>query len=1025
MRSMRFVAGLALRRFRSRGGSGLAASLGVAAAAAVLAAILVGTTVARDRSVSQAIDRLPTSTQSVRAVWFGVPAGDTESYRALSASAREAFSGARLRATVPIVLVRESTVGGRYVGLSAIDGVGPHVRLLSGRLPRACRPERCEVLRLRGVGRLPDVPGLRIVEVGRATLRSGRLFGDFLEPSDNALGNAKLAPVLRRIGRYHRPAPGPLVVAEGVAGLVSSPVLARTYRSYAWVSRLGDGVPRAWDLRGTLDAVARIRSHLTAISTSWSVIEPEQELRATDRSTTAASRRLLLVGGEGVALLVAFAILAAGALRADLVRARRRLTWYGARRSQTLVLGGVESALIATSGTLVGWVVGTLAGAIGAAAANAPVGATLRASALSPAGVALALALIVVTTGVVWAAASSSRTRARPFGVGEAVAGVALLLVAVVLLGGSVDDERLANGGGSAVLLLLLPGLVALVAAIIAARVAPTVARLLVGASRPATLRLAADPIARRIGTGGVAIAFLTLSVGLALFAETYHATLSRGEHDQAAFGVPADLILREDLRTLVPVLDAAPIERYSALVRPGAAIPVMRVSASAGRSETVSAVTVLGVGRDAIEQLPIWRESWGLERTAVADLAAEGEGTALRGAPLTGNRLRFRLGPTLLTPRAVVQGPDGRIAALKPQPSDEPHPAIITVPIPEELRDGALVAIDLIPPRIIERGSDEGVALHGTLALRVDGATLENWIGTGGASIDGPSADGSVRVTYTITPQRLARLRARQATDAEMPTVIATKNLAALTGGLGATLPLRVGGELVDVRIGGIVTRFPGVRGEAVVGNLDALKTAIDTEAPGSASTNELWLDVPAGAGPRVSAGLARQPFSALSVASRSAVEADARRDPLGHGTLVALVASAAVALLLAVVGLALAVRADLRDERGELVELEAQGASPSLLLRVVRGRALLVLAAGLVGGGLAGAALALLVTRVIRVTARAGVAEPPLVVSIDVPLVVASVVGLVVAATIVVGLVTRRAFANARGPGRIGGAE
>ena len=31
------------------------------------------------------------------------------------------------------------------------------------------------------------------------------------------------------------PAPGPLVVAEGVAGLVASPVLARSYRSYSWV----------------------------------------------------------------------------------------------------------------------------------------------------------------------------------------------------------------------------------------------------------------------------------------------------------------------------------------------------------------------------------------------------------------------------------------------------------------------------------------------------------------------------------------------------------------------------------------------------------------------------------------------------------------------------------------------------------------------------------------------------------------------------------------------------------------------
>ena len=57
-----------------------------------------------------------------------------------------------------------------------------------------------------------------------------------------------------------------------------------------------------------------------------------------------------------------------------------------------------------------------------------------------------------------------------------------------------------------------------------------------------------------------------------------------------------------------------------------------MRVSASAGRSETVSAVTVLGVDREAIEQLPLWRKGWGLDRADLAELAANGAGSALRG---------------------------------------------------------------------------------------------------------------------------------------------------------------------------------------------------------------------------------------------------------------------------------------------------------------------------------------------------------------------------------------------------------
>ena len=53
---------------------------------------------------------------------------------------------------------------------------------------------------------------------------------------------------------------------------------------------------------------------------------------------------------------------------------------------------------------------------------------------------------------------------------------------------------------------------------------------------------------------------FLVVSLGLALFAETYRATLVRGQHDQAAFAVPRDLVVSEDLTKLVTVTDAAPL---------------------------------------------------------------------------------------------------------------------------------------------------------------------------------------------------------------------------------------------------------------------------------------------------------------------------------------------------------------------------------------------------------------------------------------------------------------------------------
>jgi ABC-type antimicrobial peptide transport system permease subunit len=125
----------------------------------------------------------------------------------------------------------------------------------------------------------------------------------------------------------------------------------------------------------------------------------------------------------------------------------------------------------------------------------------------------------------------------------------------------------------------------------------------------------------------------------------------------------------------------------------------------------------------------------------------------------------------------------------------------------------------------------------------------------------------------------------------------------------------------------------------------------------------------------------------------------------------------------VLAAIGLALAVRSDLRDDRGELYELEALGAPPALLRRVVRTRALAVGLAGLVTGVVTGLVLVLLVTRVVSVTARGGFAEPPLVATVDVLVVGAGVAAFVLVSALLVGATTRSAFADPRGPSSRGG--
>ena len=246
------------------------------------------------------------------------------------------------------------------------------------------------------------------------------------------------------------------------------------------------------------------------------------------------------------------------------------------------------------------------------------------------------------------------------------------------------------------------------------------------------------------------------------------------------------------------------------------------------------------------------------------------------------------------------------------------------------------------------------------------------------------------------------------------------TPRIGILAGGEGGKLALAVGGRQVPVQVAAIVDRFPGTEGEAVIGDIEALRTAVNAQVPGAGRTNEIWLDVPDSEVAAAMAALTRPPFRGVEAVSRLALLDEARDDPLGHGTLLALDSAAIVALLLAALGLALTVLADLRDDRGDLYDLESQGASPLLLRRIVRVRALVIGIAGVLAGAVAGLLLALLVTRVVSVTARASTSPLPLQTSFDLRVVGVAAVAYLLVAALLVALATRGAFRSDRGPVR-----
>jgi hypothetical protein len=380
--------------------------LGIAAGASVVLGGRAGALVAQDRAVAQAVERIPDGQRSVRAVWFGVPGQGDEPQPALERRARRALARADVGSATSLVLFRESTLGGTFAGLGGVDDLGRWVTLRSGRLPRTCSPSRCEVVRLRGQGRLPRLDGLKLVEVGEAMLDNRMLFGDFLAPTDNALAEAAVSPSLARAAGYHRPPPPPLFLAEGVTALAESPSLDRVYRSYAWVTPLAPGRPRLWEVDDLAAAVTGARSELQAVSSSFDLVAPVEELREAQATSRAAGRRLGIVGGEAAALLFAFALLAAMTLRPDLLAARRRLAWYGARGWQLALVTVAESAALALAGTAIGLAVGLLGGAVVAQRAGAPGADVLARSVLSGEGLALAAVVAAAATAVLVGAVS-------------------------------------------------------------------------------------------------------------------------------------------------------------------------------------------------------------------------------------------------------------------------------------------------------------------------------------------------------------------------------------------------------------------------------------------------------------------------------------------------------------------------------------------------------------------------------------------------------------------------------------------
>ena len=199
---------------------------------------------------------------------------------------------------------------------------------------------------------------------------------------------------------------------------------------------------------------------------------------------------------------------------------------------------------------------------------------------------------------------------------------------------------------------------------------------------------------------------------------------------------------------------------------------------------------------------------------------------------------------------------------------------------------------------------------------------------------------------SYAFTSDAEPTLRPRQPTDGQLLPVLTTRAVAAAAAPDG-TLPLAIEGEQIAARVVGVVERFPSVEGRR------------RGRRPGAAATAARHGRRP-GSGRPTSSGssgsLPRAPESSRSQ-SRAETLADLRADPLARGALATLAGDRAVALAPRARRALLGVVGDRRDERGELFDLEAQGAAPATIrTRTCASRARLVAGFGVRPAGSCG---------------------------------------------------------------------
>jgi hypothetical protein len=979
---------LTLARLRRRGATAAIAVAAMAAAAALIAIVSGIGLIASDKTIERTFAEGGPDRPVIRISRFSPSATD---HTAAQTSAEDAIRRHLGGFTAPVVA---GVLGHELADLEApvfelvvaVDDPSPWLTLLEGRLPAPCVDgRRCEALLLSESRPDPafpvarPAPDLELTIVGRGLLDPAVPFGDLDQ-------RGPFGPRPIGGGEYQTGRSSPAVIlVDGVESMAAAPALAQTGRTYVWTAPIDTDAIHPWTAAGIRESVAALTRDLAAADPSFTIASPIPQLDAALARADAARGRLLVLGSLGVAILLAFGVFLALVVRDDVAAEVSRLAAVGARRRDRMAFLLLEALIPAVIGGVIGWAAGALVVAALSVWAGVDVLAVLGGALLAPAPLLLALIVIAVTVVATAAATAPGVPRAGSVRIATAVAlTVAVLLGWQLASGGPLGPAGLAGSIASPIVVLLPPA-TAFIAALLLAAALPAVLRTLSrhSSGAPLPVRLSLLSIAREPGRPAATVTLLAFSLGAIVFATAWSATLRRGNEDAAAYRSGLDLRVSELGTALSIAKSVVPVSRYASLGEDLTAIPVYRETSTV---EPGGRVDVLGLDPTVLPELPGWRDDF--SSTPVAELAGRlAMPTPEGGWRVTGHRLPA--GERMLEVRFRYEGAPSRLdAVVRTDGGDAVNIPLGTVrdgmtaasaPLPDSAIGGQLTALIFRNDQLIAGPQHQGELTTATVAF--DG--LDGLVGEAPIDLE----------VFTVSA---VVIRAPQVSDGVILPAIVSPSVARDARPDGS-LDLHVGDGIVRARIVGTAGWAPTVveaNPRFAILPYEPLLTAVAAALPTGGRPTEMWIGVPTPERlAEIRTALSGAPFRFAEVTARSDLLAEREGDPLAQAIVWALVVAAIAGLTLSVGALVLGALTDLRDERGEMADLEAQGVPPSSLRWHALARTAWLAIGGSLAGLAAGLALAVILTGALGIDAEGRPPIPPLVVVLP-PLPIAGVV-------------------------------